>query len=63
MTDEEYKWFLRNKVVDAGVCTFCGVCAAICPNGRIKFKADGPALKEECQEMDRAHIRMSASAW
>jgi len=48
MTDEEYKWFLRNEVVDAGLCTFCGACAAVCPNDRIEFKADGPALKEEC---------------
>jgi len=45
---EEYKWFLRDEVVDAGLCTFCGACAAICPNGRIEFRADGPALKEEC---------------
>ena len=47
MTDEEYKWFLRNEVVNAGLCTFCGACAAICPNGRIGFKADGSVLKEE----------------
>jgi len=36
MTDEEYKWFLRNEVVDAGLCTFCGPCAAICPNEAIE---------------------------
>ena len=48
MTDEKYKWFLRDEVVDAGLCTFCGACAAVCPNDRIEFKADGPALKEEC---------------
>jgi coenzyme F420-reducing hydrogenase beta subunit len=45
---EEYKWFLKDEVVDTGMCTFCGACAAVCPNGRIEFRADGPALKEEC---------------
>ncbi len=48
MANEEYKWFLRDEVVDAGLCTFCGACAAVCPNDRIEFKEDGPALKEEC---------------
>jgi len=48
MANEEYKWFLRDEVVDAGLCTFCGACAAVCPNGRIEFREDGPALKEEC---------------
>ena len=48
MTNEEYKWFLRDEVVDAGLCTFCGACAAVCPNDRIEFREDGPALKEEC---------------
>ena len=45
---EEYEWFLRSAVVDAGLCTFCGACAAVCPNDRIEFREDGPALKEEC---------------
>ncbi len=45
---EEYKWFLKDEVVDTGMCTFCGACAAVCPNGIIEFSADGPALKEEC---------------
>lgn len=48
MANEEYKWFLRDEVVDAGLCTFCGACAAVCPNDRIEFREDGPALKEEC---------------
>jgi coenzyme F420-reducing hydrogenase beta subunit/ferredoxin len=45
---EEYKWFLRDEVVDTGMCTLCGACAAVCPNDRIEFREDGPALKEEC---------------
>jgi coenzyme F420-reducing hydrogenase beta subunit/ferredoxin len=45
---EEYKWFLRDEIVDTGMCTFCGACAAVCPNGIIEFREDGPALKEEC---------------
>lgn len=46
--EEEYKWFLKDEVVDTGLCTFCGACVAVCPNGRIEFREDGPALKEEC---------------
>ncbi len=63
MTDEEYKQLLHNEVVDAGLCTFCGLCAAICPNGRIEFKADGPILKEEFPINRKGDVRVSASAW
>ncbi len=45
---EEYKWFLKDAVVDTGMCTLCGACAAVCPYEIIEFKEDGPALKEEC---------------
>jgi coenzyme F420 hydrogenase subunit beta len=45
---EEYKWFLKDEVVDTGMCTLCGACATVCPNGRIEFTGSGPVLKEEC---------------
>lgn len=45
---EEYKWFLRDEIINTGLCTFCGACVAVCPNDRIEFREDGPALKEEC---------------
>ncbi len=45
---EEFKWFLRDEVVNPGLCTYCGACAAVCPNDRIEFLEDGPALTEEC---------------
>ncbi|OYT66405.1 nitrite reductase [ANME-1 cluster archaeon ex4572_4] len=45
---EEYKWFLKDEVVETGLCTFCGACSAVCPNDRIEFREDGPALKTEC---------------
>ncbi|RLG24912.1 nitrite reductase [Methanosarcinales archaeon] len=48
MEEEKYKWFLRDEVVDQDLCTFCGACAAVCPNGIVEFAEDGPALKEEC---------------
>ncbi len=48
MEEEKYKWFLRDEVVDEELCTLCGACAAVCPNGIVEFREDGPILKEEC---------------
>ena len=48
MEEEKYKWFLRDEVVDEELCTLCGACAAVCPNGIVEFREDGPTLKEEC---------------
>ncbi|MCM1987835.1 Coenzyme F420 hydrogenase/dehydrogenase, beta subunit C-terminal domain [Methanococcoides seepicolus] len=45
---EEYKWFLKDAVVDTGMCTLCGACAAVCPYEIIEFDENGPKLKEEC---------------
>jgi len=45
---EEYKWFLKDAVVDKEMCTLCGACASICPYGIIEFDENGPMLKEEC---------------
>ncbi|MGP8319568.1 MAG: Coenzyme F420 hydrogenase/dehydrogenase, beta subunit C-terminal domain [Methanosarcinaceae archaeon] len=47
MTDE-YKWFLKDTIVDTGMCTYCGACAAVCPYDIIEFDENGPKLKEEC---------------
>ncbi|ADI74063.1 nitrite and sulphite reductase 4Fe-4S region [Methanohalobium evestigatum Z-7303] len=44
----EYKWFLKDAVVDKGLCTLCGACAAVCPYEIIEFDENGPRLKEEC---------------
>lgn len=44
----DYNWFLTDEIVDTWLCTFCGACVAVCPNDRIEFREDGPALKEEC---------------
>ena len=46
--NEEFKWFLRDEVVNSDLCAYCGACAAVCPNCRIEFLEDGPALTEEC---------------
>ncbi len=45
---DEYKWFLKDAVVDTGMCTLCGACAAVCPYEIIDFDENGPKLKEEC---------------
>ena len=45
---EEFKWFLKDTIVDAGMCTYCGACAAVCPYDIIEFDDNGPKLKEEC---------------
>lgn len=45
---EVYKWFLKDSVVDTGMCTLCGACAAVCPYDIIEFDENGPKLKEEC---------------
>lgn len=45
---DEYKWFLKEVVVDMGMCTMCGACAAVCPYEIIEFDENGPKLKEEC---------------
>ncbi|RCV63578.1 coenzyme F420-dependent sulfite reductase [Methanophagales archaeon] len=44
----DYNWFLKDEIVDTGMCTFCGACVAVCPNDRIEFGEAGPTLKEEC---------------
>ncbi len=45
---DEYKWFLKDTIVDTGMCTYCGACAAVCPYDIIEFDENGPKLKEEC---------------
>jgi coenzyme F420-reducing hydrogenase beta subunit len=45
---EEFKWFLKDTIVDTGMCTYCGACAAVCPYDIIEFDENGPKLKEEC---------------
>ncbi|MBN1785503.1 MAG: Coenzyme F420 hydrogenase/dehydrogenase, beta subunit C-terminal domain [Candidatus Methanofastidiosa archaeon] len=45
---EELKWFLKEAVVDKGLCTYCGACASVCPYGIIEFNENGPYIKEEC---------------
>ena len=45
---EEFKWFLKDAIVDTGMCTYCGACAAVCPYDIIEFDENGPKLKEEC---------------
>ena len=48
MAEEEYKWFLKDTIVDKDMCTYCGACAAVCPYDIIEFDENGPKLKEEC---------------
>lgn len=43
-----YKWFLKDAVVDKGMCTFCGACAAVCPYDLIEFSENGARIKDEC---------------
>jgi coenzyme F420 hydrogenase subunit beta len=45
---EEFKWFLKDAIVDTGMCTYCGACAAVCPYDIIEFDENGPKLKDEC---------------
>ena len=45
---DSYKWFLKDAVVDKGMCTFCGACAAVCPYDIIEFDENGAKIKEEC---------------
>jgi len=45
--------YLKNKVIDRGLCTGCGTCAGVCPQEVVKMAyLDGepmPALKGECK--------------
>ncbi len=45
---DSYKWFLKSAVVDKGMCTFCGACAAVCPYDIIEFDENGARIKAEC---------------
>lgn len=47
MTDD-MTWFLKDAVVDKGLCTMCGACASVCPYGIIAFDENGPYIKEAC---------------
>ena len=42
----EYKWEL-NKIVSEDLCSKCGTCSIVCPNGLIDF-TDHPSIHEEC---------------
>jgi coenzyme F420 hydrogenase subunit beta len=44
----ETKWFLKDTIVDTGMCTLCGACAAVCPYDLIRFDENGPYIKDEC---------------
>jgi coenzyme F420 hydrogenase subunit beta len=48
MAEEELKWFLKDAVVDKGLCTLCGACAAVCPYNIIEYGEEGPHIKEKC---------------
>ncbi|HPR41460.1 MAG TPA: Coenzyme F420 hydrogenase/dehydrogenase, beta subunit C-terminal domain [Candidatus Methanofastidiosa archaeon] len=50
---EELKWFLKDAVVDKGLCTYCGACSSVCPYGIIEFNENGPYIKEECYRNGR----------
>ncbi len=42
----EYKWAL-NKIVSEDMCSKCGTCSIVCPNGLIDF-TNKPSIHEEC---------------
>jgi ferredoxin len=58
---EEFKWFLKDAIVDTGMCTYCGACAAVCPYDIIEFDENGPKLKRNATETEKVHARMCAS--
>ncbi|WP_292467659.1 Coenzyme F420 hydrogenase/dehydrogenase, beta subunit C-terminal domain [Methanolobus sp.] len=45
---DNYKWFLKDAVVDKAMCTFCGACAAVCPYDIVEFDDNGAKIKDEC---------------
>jgi coenzyme F420 hydrogenase subunit beta len=54
---EELKWFLKDAVVDKGLCTYCGACASVCPYGIIEFNENGPYITEECYRFGRGSCK------
>jgi len=54
---EELKWFLKDEVVDKGLCTYCGACASVCPYGIIEFNENGPYITEECYRFGRGSCK------
>jgi len=54
---EELKWFLKEAVVDKGLCTYCGACASVCPYGIIEFNENGPYITEECYRKGRGSCK------
>ena len=41
---------LKSQAIDTQLCFYCGLCTAICKEGVIAFKGDGPELVGECIE-------------